>query len=494
MVCATFCHHRPHHRLRLPAQVMLLSCALAAVLCGRSWLVADEPPKPEPLGVWKLGTWKLETLRLKDGKVFHGVALDQRDADLDFAEIIQPAGKPMYAVLRLISEREILKLETLPAEEHRSLQRKFEQFRNRTLIEAGRMEELLLRQDEVGGKRHHLYDGPWFRVDSTTDEETTRRCIVRIEQIFRAYRMLLPPQGRPPAPLTVRLYGSMDEYRAELRRLQLNITNPAFYSSRERTILVGSDLNTYAEQLSEIRQHHEGLRKTWQQLDSDFQRGMPLTIARLRANGHSADEVTGEVRLLKARFKEQLDVQYNRIDEQDRRNESKFNDVTTQMFAQLYHEAFHAWLDNFVYARSRQNVPRWLNEGLAQVFEAGKLDGQSLRLDAPAPLPLALLQAELKSNPWPLARLLTEEDPPFVDGHRTGEQTLAQRKYAYAWGLAWYLTFHEQKLGSDDLHQFVSTPAAKLDPVERFEKFVGKRLPDFEQQWRKTMLDLRANR
>lgn len=450
---------------------------------------AQEPPKAEALGAWKL-----EVLRLKDGRVFHGVVQDEREFDLDFAEIMQPAGRPMYAVLRWIMKREVLNLETLPRTEHEELHQRFEQFCNRTVIEAGRMEELLLRADDVGGKTHHLYDGPWFRVDSSTDEETTRRCVVRIEQIFRAYRMLLPAQGRPPAPLMVRLYGSMDEYRAELRRLRLNITNSAFYSTREHTILAGSDLNTYAEQLTEIRRHHDTLRKTWQQLDSEFQRGLPVAIAKLKANGHSADEILGEVRLLKARFKEQLDAQINHITEQDRRNEAKFADVTAQMFAQLYHEAFHAWLDNFVYARARRNVPRWLNEGLAQVFESGRLDGQSLRLDAPAPTPLAALQRELKRKPWALAEMLAEENPPFIEGHVTSDHAQAQRKYAYAWGLAWYLAFHEQKLAGDSLNEYVSAKSGKLSPVERFEHFTGKSLPQFEKEWRQTMLDLRPTR
>ncbi|WP_425618359.1 DUF1570 domain-containing protein [Anatilimnocola sp. NA78] len=464
--------------------LLLVAAHLAAAdLCAQSTKAAV----PE-----SLGAWKLEELLLKDGKVYKGVVQDEREYDLDFAEVVQPVGKPMFGVLRWVNKKEVRDIKKLGKEEHQELLERFEQFRNRTVIEAGRMEELLLKNDEVGGKQHHLYDGPWFRVDSTTDEETTRRCVVRIEQIFRAYRMLLPPQGRPPAPLTVRLFGSLDEYRAELRRLKLDIKNPAFYSTRQRTILAGSDLNTYAEHLTEIRNHHAELRKTWQKLDRDFQLGMPDSIAKMKAGGLTPDEITAEVRLLKARFKDQLDAEFNKITEQDRRNEGKFAEVTAQMFAQLYHEAFHAWLDNFVYARSRRNVPRWLNEGLAQVFESGKLDGQSLRLDAPSPVQLAALQEELRRRPLKLEEFLEGENLPFLDGHTQENQRSASRNYAYAWGLAWYLTFHEQKVTGNALDDYVSDGASETTPVARFEKFAGKKLAQFEKDWRRTMLDLRV--
>ena len=44
------------------------------------------------------------------------------------------------------------------------------------------------------------------------------------------------------------------------------------------------------------------------------------------------------------------------------------------MFRRLAHEAFHAYLETYVYPRQAYDVPRWLNEGLAQTFEAGLLE------------------------------------------------------------------------------------------------------------------------
>ena len=67
----------------------------------------------------------------------------------------------------------------------------------------------------------------------------------------------------------------------------------------------------------------------------------------------------------------------------DRKNSAKFTEVSGQMFTRLAHEAFHAYR-TYVYPRQEYDVPRWLNEGLAQVFEAGlPLEADTLRIDTP---------------------------------------------------------------------------------------------------------------
>ena len=68
------------------------------------------------------------------------------------------------------------------------------------------------------------------------------------------------------------------------------------------------------------------------------------------------------------------------------------------MFVRLFHEAFHAYLENYVYPQTDHDVPRWLNEGLAQVFEGGQLESGSLRLDAPDTARLKLLQEDFAAR------------------------------------------------------------------------------------------------
>src|SRR6185503_12968589 len=96
------------------------------------------------------------------------------------------------------------------------------------------------------------------------------RCVMRIEQLFRAYRTLLPPRSGPSQPLAVMLYGSLDDYRQRLRLLHLSLDNAAFYSPRERTIFAGSDLNLFAQRLAQVRRDHEQVRQTYAKLDGQF--------------------------------------------------------------------------------------------------------------------------------------------------------------------------------------------------------------------------------
>lgn len=123
------------------------------------------------------------------------------------------------------------------------------------------------------------------------------------------------------------------------------------------------------------------------------------------------------------------------------------------MFAQLTHEALHAYLDQYVLDPAGSRPPRWLHEGLALLLESGRIEGETLRIDAPHPAMLLELQAELRNGqPLSLAEYLEK-----------GEQTVfrvlfanpdSRRTYAYAWGLAYYLTFQKGLLTGDELLEY----------------------------------------
>jgi len=288
---------------------------------------------------------------------------------------------------------------------------------------------------------------------------------------------------KQPAPLAVMLYGSLDDYRGRLRRLDLALDNAAFYSARERTIFAGSDLNLFAERLAQVRREHEQVRQTYVKLDSQHAEAMVSLNADLRAAGFSEGDAAAEIRQRRATWKSQMDESLAANAERQRTNERKFAEVTGQMFTRLAHEAFHAYLGTFVFPPDQRQVPRWLNEGLAQVFECGQLDGDSLRLDAPDKLRLARLRADLAKEPLPLAQLLTAEEREFLGPHAA---TASQRHYLYAWGLANHLTFRESLLASPRLDEYVAASEQPADPIAQFEKLVGQPLAEFEKHWRKS--------
>jgi hypothetical protein len=475
---------RPGRKCRLHSLhfAPLRLCAFASILWAAFKVesVTAQPPDEPP------GRWQFETLTLKDAAQVRGLIQGETYAEFDFAQIIQPPGKPMFAVVRGIPRDQVDQIERLAAEEHVKLVQRFALFRNRAVIEAGRMDALKLTRETDGGAARLHYAGRWFHLVSSANDEQTRRCLVRIEQLFRAYRTLLPPHIDQPHALSVHLFGSQDEYRGRLRELELELDNAAFYSPRQATIFAASDLNLFADRLAHVRREHERVRKEIARLDAEHGKRLAMLPQELRTAGFSADEAAAEIRQRKATWKKELETTLAANRERERAAEQKFAAVTERMFASLAHESFHAWLDTYVYPHDRHHVPRWLNEGLAQVFESGQLDGDSLRLDAPDKGRLAALRAELASSrPLPLAQVLAANEREFLGPHASGTP---ERQYLYAWGLAHYLVFHENLLASGRLDAFVAARSQRLEPIARFEQLVGRSLPEFEKAWREAML------
>jgi hypothetical protein len=111
-------------------------------------------------------------------------------------------------------------------------------------------------------------------------------------------------------------------------------------------------------------------------------------------------------------------------DRQLKRCDEAFQAETRQLFRTLYHEAFHAYLANFVYSSSEAAVPLWLNEGLAQVFETAFVEAGELRVGHADKDRLARVQTPLKKNEvLPLTDLLRSGPKQFVVLHAGDEAT-----------------------------------------------------------------------
>lgn len=455
----------------------------AVILIGLFLLAAVGSPARAQVGpLPQAANWELDRLALTDGNQVEGLLLSEKSGRLEFVEIRRRPGQPMQATIRRLDPSTVARKTLLEGKQRQRLLKRYRLYRNRVRIELGRMEAVKLDRADHEGVEYLVFRGDGFGLWSAADEEMTRRCVVRIEQIMRAYQQLLPPRAqRAGASFRVLLYGSMDDYRGYLQRLGLNIDNPAFYSAPKNIIVAGSDLTRYADRLEQIRAENAALIRRYDQvLNPQFDNELARLSKELRRRGLPLDEI-GQRR---AAWDREYRATLRRIKETDRRNESKFAQVTQRMFVRLNHEAFHAYLENHVYPHRTHDTPRWLNEGLAQIFEGGIIEADTLRVDAADPARLAQLQRDLSDNPLPLAQLLKSEERHFLAAHLAAA---SQRRYVYSWGLAYYLTFYEDLLGRDELEWYVSPEAARLDPIARFERLVGDDLPRFESRWRYAM-------
>lgn len=493
----------PRHReyARVPATVKsALGPTLAAIAalwgCILPSLALGQPPKDGGAAVAspKHGDgppdWQFESLKLKDGTVYTGLIQAERETEIEFAEIARPPGKAMFAVVRPVAPESIAETIRLEGDARTELLNRFRQLRNRARIEAGRIEDVTLREDVREGVLHWTADRFWFRLDSTAEASMTRRCVVRVEQMFRAYRQLLPPRTEQAGGLRLLLFGSLDEYRRFMRESGFRIPNPAFYSSAHNMIVAGSDLNSYAGRLAQVQARNREVRRQYRMLDAGFPDRLSGVLVEMRRRGYSEPEIEQEAKLRKAVWQRQYDAAMKEIDLAERQNEAKFAEVTEQMLTRLYHEAFHAYVENYVYPQRNGAMPRWLNEGLAQIFESGQLDADTLRIDAPDRERLGRLQADLTGgDSLAVADLLTAEENEFLAAH---ESDTAERHYLYCWGLAYYMAFENSMLAGEAMDQYVANKE-NYGPTARFIRLVNMPLQKFDEQWQAAILRLRPS-
>jgi hypothetical protein len=211
----------------------------------------------------------------------------------------------------------------------------------------------------------------------------------------------------------------------------------------------------------------------------------------MRRQGRPAGEIARAEATVKRQFDADVKEKRKELDRYDHEASQAFQDDTRQVFGRVYHEAFHAYLENCVYPQRQYDVPRWLNEGLAVTFEGGILEADTLRVDAPNAAALSRLRADLSGpRPLRLAELLSTDAAAFLQRHDT-DWAASDRLYAYAWGLAYYLAFEKHVLDSPALAEYVAPESKKLGAAARFEKLVGMPLEQFEPRWRAYILALR---
>jgi hypothetical protein len=468
---------------------------------GSQQSAADAKASAGGLVLSNVGEWQFEKLHLKSGRTLPGLIKGEDSAGVDFLEIRQPAGRPMFLVMfwRFPNDK-IDHLTRLPEADRKLLMERIDAFKNRSRDEEEGQAKIHLEHSgaaddgvwHYGSETWLMPDKrPWLLLDSTADEETTRRSINRIEPMFAAYSEILPPRTRPVRPLTINLFGTVREYDEFLPKLGLKVRNPAVFVAGENHLAAGSELSAYSQQLKEFHRRIAALRAEYTRKEALFQAQLAILPKQLAVGGFPLNQQRAIVQAAQSRWKVELEEINHQINAAERRNLADFDMVTAGMFARLFHEAFHAYLENYVFPQRDHDVPRWLNEGLAQIFETGQLEAGTLRLDAPDAGRLDRLQADLQSvEPLSLAEILTADGSQFLVLHPGGEAA-SQRYYLYSWGLAYYLAFRQPVLETAALDRYVDREAAKSAPVARFEKLVGMPLKRFEARWRAEMLKMK---
>jgi hypothetical protein len=276
---------------------------------------------------------------------------------------------------------------------------------------------------------------------------------------------------------------SLADYHALAKGRGLTLFNPAFYDPARNQVVCGSDLGRLSDELTRVRAHHAKL-------------GADLKARRAEL----AKAYRGRV---PAELLAPLADAEKRVGQSEAQNERTFARVRERLFSRLSHEAFHAYLGTFVYPTgegtagrdpARVELPRWFNEGLAQVFETAIVEVGELRVGRADPARVqAVRNALARDELLGLAELLRSTPRQFLVNHARGDQ-VSDRHYLASWALAFYLTFDRQVLGTEALADYLRSLHDGTDPVVAFRALVGKPLPDFEKDYRASLIKLGGRR
>ncbi len=424
-------------------------------------------------------------IELLDHSRYAGL-IESEDGDwLTLICIQSPRGQRMHLVIQPFDRSQISSVKRLGADRRVALEQQIKEFRNRATIEAARIEAIRLQAREAEGFSYRHYRSKWFTLDSTADDQNTRRVVVRAEQIFAAYRQTVPPRTESSQLPRLVVLGSMDQYQSLLAKLGLKtkIENPACFLEDQNVVVVGSDLTQLAAVTSQITAQNAQLRRDLRDLEGRLADRLRAVADNLHKSGLSNGEIARDLTREREKFKKQLEKKRDEVRRSDQQIDLLFKKSASQTLVRLYHEAFHAYLRNSVYPRQQYDVPPWLNEGLAVIFEGGLLEGNTLRVDVANPVALKKLKADLDGpTPLKLTELLSAGQDQFLLIARVPPAAV-DRYYVHAWGLAHYLTFEKQLLSRPALEKYLRPDNARLAPVPRFEALMGRRLEQFEREW-----------
>lgn len=466
--------------MRARAARIIVGLVLATQAAG-----ADEPDTgPRGLAV----AWRLERVILDDGRALEGLVLDvPGDDDVAFVEVVRRPGRPMHLVARRLPADRVRDLQRLPPADHEALVARVEAFRT-----GGREERAAaaaLRLIRRGEDRPWEYDGPWFTLESSAGQPLTRQAIVRLENLFDAFEQLLPrtAAAEPPRRLAVRLCGSHAEYAAVRGEEGVRGDNPAFYLPERGRLVAGSDVPVV---LAEAELAADGLDATAARqrvLDDEVTRGLRHLATELESQGIPPTQRAEIVARTRARWQREKGATLARVEAARKANEVRVAEAREVFLTALAHEAWHAYADIRLAAGG---LPAWLDEGLAQVFEAGLLEAGELRLDAPDPRRLARLADLLTgSEPVSLVPLLAGGERQFLVGHGT-PAAASRHAYLIAWGVAYDLALGAPVLTADSFGDLAAERQTDGSEAARLERLVGMALPKYEEAWRGRMLAL----
>jgi ribosomal protein L19 len=458
----------------LPPLTLLGVCLSAAVVAA-----ADTRPGADD--------WKYDIVYRKKGDSYRGLVLRQGAGGLRMQCIVRRPNRPTIVYPIVLSANEIDHVDLLADGEREVLRKRLKALREERQRLSEQMTALNGTGREPASDKLELREASWpgdarakalayssshFRLVSNASRGIVEVAAIRLEQVYAAYVHCLPPRARGE-PTTIFLPQSLADYQALVRGQGRSILNPAFFDPARNQIVCAFDWRHITEEMDRVQRHHARLEKQLDEREDELRKAYKGAVpADLKA---AMEENRRQIKLAKAR------------------NHETFQRAQQRLFQRLFHEAFHAYLLNFVYPERDGELPRWLNEGLAQIFETAIFEVGELRIGHADKERLDAVRRALARNELlSLGDLLRSGAKQFQVAH-DGEKQVSDRYYLASWALAYYLTFDRKVLGTPALDAYVRELKRGTDPLDAFGKLTGQPLTRFEEAFLDYLKHLRPD-
>jgi Protein of unknown function (DUF1570) len=412
--------------------------------------ILQAPPEP---------AWKFDEVQLRNGALLRGVLLQEATEEIAFQVVYRQPGRPTMTLRTKITRREIANITRLKPEERAALSEKLSELDPTGDGERRRMEALELTRTALLGRENEAwqYRSERFHLVSGATEDVTRRVAVRLEQLHAAFGRYFPARISEPKPITV--------------LLAARVVDPAIYDPQQHRIVCGSDLLKLSEDLQTTRMKHKLERDKLEKYEADLR--VLYKSSKPELDRHLAVVVKERDRLRSV----------------DRANDAAFGRATERLFALIYHETFHATMAEHA-DPNKPELPRWLNEGIAQVYETALLEAGELRIGHADTTRLSAVQKLLQiPGGFNVTELLRGSPEEFLAGH-AGQRNSASQKYLMAWAVTHYLMFARGLIGGPEFEAYL---AGQADPVAAFVKWTVQEIEAFEKHLREYLERLKPD-
>ncbi|MBX7103505.1 MAG: DUF1570 domain-containing protein [Gemmataceae bacterium] len=416
------------------------------------------------------GDWAFDVVRLRNGTEFRGLISGESDKEIRFTVVRRSPGRPTVCLPTTFRKSELETISRLSATERTELADRLRDIADSTKSGQTREQTLELVKEKGDWLR---YQSGQFVLRSDASSEVVRRAAVRLEQIYAAYDRYFPVRRPGAPPTTITIFRNREEYDALLRAEKRTFANRAFYEPATRRIVAASDLDRFGADLEKVRLEHKQLRA-----DLDKQEA---ALEKL----YKAPELLRHVQPIRDTRR--------RIEQADRQNELAFDQSNRRLFATLYHEAFHAYADAFVYPAEETPLPRWLHEGLAQVFESAIVEGGELRVGHADAQRLAQAKSLARKKQLPSLQDLLQSGPKHFSTQLPTDAQEADAYYLAAWVYAHWLTFDRRVTGTRAFSDYLSDLKQGRDPIAAFAALAGQLPVQVEQSVEQFLLKLQPD-